>query len=138
MRSIAKKATLTLSGILTGTVLLTACSSSEKPEYCDRVDTLQDSISKLTDVSIDAGVLDDVKANLDTVETNAQAAVDAAREDFPRETDSLENSIDDVRTTVNDLPASPSASDVAVVALQVSAVVNAAQDFRDATSAECG
>ena len=138
MNSIAKKASLTLAGVLTGALLLTACSGSETPEYCDRVDTLQTSIANLTNISVNAGALDDVKTNLETVETDAQAAIDAAREDFPRDTEALESSIDDVRTSINDLPSSPSASEIGVIALQVSAVVNAAESFRDATAAECG
>ncbi len=137
MRSMAKKTTLTMAGLLTGAVLLAACGATDRPEYCDRVDTLQDSISQLTDIQIDPGIIDSVKADLNTVESDAQAAVDAAREDFPDETDALENSINEVSTSVNDLPDSPSAAQVAVVAVQVSAVVNAAQDFRDATTSAC-
>jgi hypothetical protein len=117
--------------------VVAGCGGSDKPDYCDKVDTLQDSITALTSVKVEAGVLDNVRSDLETVQSDAEAAVDAARSDFPDETSNLEDSIDTASDSINDLPESPSASDIAAVALNVSAIANAAKSFEEATSSAC-
>jgi hypothetical protein len=130
-----------LLALATTTVLATAvlagCGSSDKPAFCDDVGTLQDSIGQLTSIKIEAGVLDNVKTDLETVQTNAQTVVDSAKTDFPSESSALEDAIDTAEQSIQDLPSSPSATEVAAVALNVSAVANAAKSFEEATSSAC-
>jgi hypothetical protein len=119
-------------------VLLAACSgSSDKPAFCGDVETLQNSITQLSDIQIEPGVLDNFRTQLETVQSDAQTAVDSARTDFPQETDALETAINNLETSVQDLPSSPSASQLGAVALNVSATVNAAKDFQSATDSAC-
>jgi len=130
-----------LLALATTTVLATAvlagCSSSDKPAFCSDVSTLRDSISQLTSVKIDAAVLDNVKTDLETVQTNAETVVDSAKTDFPSESSALEDSINTAGESIQDLPSSPSATEIAAVALNLNAVVNAAKSFEEATSSAC-
>jgi hypothetical protein len=132
-----KKSLLALTATtVLATGVLAGCSS-DKPAFCDDVSTLQDSISQLTSVNIEAGVLDTVRTDLETVQTDAQTVVDSARTDFPSETSDLEDSINTAEQSIQDLPSSPSAAEIAAVALNVSAVANAAKSFEEATSSAC-
>jgi hypothetical protein len=132
-----KKSMLALATItVLATGALAACGS-DRPEFCDRVDTLQNSITQLTSVNAEAGVLDTIRTDLETVETNAQSVVDSARTDFPRESSDLENSIDTARESIQGLPSSPSPAEITAVALNVSAVANSARSFEEATSSAC-
>lgn len=127
---------LTTTTVLATTVLL-GCGSSDKPAFCGDVTTLEDSIGQLTSINIEAGVLDTVKTDLETVQTNAQTVVDSAKTDFPSESSALEDSINTAGESIQDLPSSPSATEIAAVALNVSAVANAAKSFEEATSSAC-
>jgi hypothetical protein len=123
--------------LATGAVLLTACSGSDKPAFCGDVDTLNSAIAGLSDIKLEPGVLDNFKTQLETVQSDAQTAVDSARSDFPQETDAVESSLSSLETSVQDLPSQPSAAQLGAVALNVSATVNAVQDFVDKTSSTC-
>jgi hypothetical protein len=127
---------LTTTSVLSVAVLA-GCGGSDKPAFCGDVDTLRNSISQLTSVKIEAGVLDNVKTDLETVQADAQTAVDSAKTDFPSETSDLENAINTATQSIQDLPASPSGAEIAAVALNVSALANAAKAFEDATSSAC-
>jgi len=124
----------TTTALATG--VLIGCGS-DKPAFCGDVDTLKNSISQLTSVKIEAGALDTAETNLETVQTDAQTVVDSARTDFPSESSALEDSINTAAQSIQDLPSSPSAAEIAAVALNVSAVANAAKSFDEATSSAC-
>ena len=117
--------------------LIAGCGGDSQPEYCDRVDELRDSVSALTDVSIDADTLNTVESDLETVQTNAEAVVDAAREDFPQETDDLETAVNNASDSVQELPSSPSAGEIAALAIEVATVGSSASALYDATSSAC-
>ncbi len=137
MESTKKPLLALLSILVVSAAVIYGCGGSDQPEYCDKVSTLQDSVSQLTDIQIDAGALDKVKSDLETIQTDAEAAVDAAKDDFPSEANDLEDSIDKASSAIQDLPSSPSATEIGAVAFDVSAVVNSAKSFQDATSSAC-
>ena len=117
--------------------LLAGCGSSDKPAFCGDVKNLQDSISQLTSIKIETGVLDTVRTDLEAVQANAQTVADSARTDFPSESSSLEDSIKTASQSIQDLSPSPSGTEIAAVALTVSAVATAAKSFEEATSSAC-
>lgn len=132
-----KKSLLALSTTaVLATGVLVGCSS-DKPAFCGDVTTLEDSISQLTSIKVEAGVLDNIRTNLETVQANAQTVVDSARTDFPSESSDLEDAVKTAEQSIQDLPSSPSAAEIAAVALNVSAVANAAKSFDEATSSAC-
>ena len=117
--------------------LVAGCSSDSQPEYCDRVDDLRSSVSALTDISINGDTINTVESDLETVQSDAEAVVDSATQDFPEETDALENSVNNASDAVNELPSSPSAAQIAAVAVNVADVGKAASNLYDATSSAC-
>jgi hypothetical protein len=117
--------------------LLAGCGSSDKPAFCGDVKNLQDSISQLTSIKIETGVLDTVRTDLEAVQANAQTVADSARTDFPSESSSLEDSIKTASQSIQDLSPSPSGTEIAAVALNVSAVATSAKSFEEATSSAC-
>jgi hypothetical protein len=138
MESPRKPLVALASVVLVSAAFVVGCSSSDQPDYCDKVSTLKDSVSALTSIDIEAGTLDTAKSDFETVKSDAEATVDAAKSDFPSETKGLEDSINTASESIQDLPSSPSASDIAAVAINVSAVANSAKSFEEATSSACG
>ena len=137
MKTLRKLAPLG-AAVAASAVLLAACSgSSDKPAFCGDVKTLQDSITQLSDIQLEPGVLDNFRSQLQSVQSDAQTAVDSAKTDFPQETDALDTSLSNLETSVQDLPSSPSATQLGAVALNVSATVNAVKDFQSATESAC-
>ena len=122
---------------LASAALIAGCGDDSKPEYCDRVDDLESSVTALTDISINGDTLNTVESNLQTVQSDAEAVVDAAKEDFPQETDGLENAVNNASDAVQDLPAEPSAGQIATLAVNVADVGKAASDLYEATSSAC-
>ena len=121
---------------LASAALIAGCGD-DSPEYCDRVDDLESSVTALTDISINGDTLNTVESNLQTVESDAQAVEDAARQDFPEETNRLEKAVDNASQAAEDLPAEPSAGQIATLAVNVADVGKAASDLYDATSSAC-
>ena len=121
----------------TSAALIVGCGDDSKPEYCDRVDDLRSSVSALTDISINGDTINTVETNVETVQSDAEAVVDSARSDFPEETDALENAVSNTSDAVNELPASPSGTQIAALAVNVADVGKAASNLYDATSSAC-
>jgi hypothetical protein len=122
---------------LASAAIVAGCGGDSKPEYCDRVDDLRSSVSALTDISINGDTLSNVESDLQTVQSNAQAVVDAAKEDFPQETDDLETAVNNASDSVQELPSSPSAGEIAALAVEVANVGTSASALYDATSSAC-
>lgn len=137
MESVKKPLLASASILLLSAALVVGCGGDSKPEYCDRVDELKDSVTALTDVTVDAELLDTVDADLQAVRTNANEVRDAAREDFPEETQDLETAVINASESIEELPSSPSAGEIAALAIEVGAVGTAASDLIDATTSSC-
>jgi hypothetical protein len=117
--------------------LAAGCGGGGSPGYCSDVDDLQQSVKDLGSVNIVAGGTNAVKEAVDKVESNAQSAVDAARSDFPEETSAIDDSIKQLKSSAGELTDSPTAQDAGRLAVDVTAVVNAVDDFVSATRSKC-
>jgi hypothetical protein len=115
---------------------LGACGSS-KPSYCSAVSNLETSIKAIPSTNIVQTGLSGLESALTKVQSDAQTAINAAKGDFPNETSALKSSIDTLSTTVKGATSSPSASTLAQIPSQVSAVVTAANNFQSATKSKC-
>ena len=113
-----------------------ACGSS-KPSYCSKVSNLETSIKAIPSTNIVQTGLSGLESALTKVQSDAQTAINAAKSDFPNETSALKSSIDTLSTTVKEATSSPSASTLAQIPSQVSAVVTAANNFQSATKSKC-
>lgn len=117
-------------------IAATGCGSSSKPSYCGKLSDLQSSVKDLPSATTSGGV-SGLRSQLATVESDARAVVDAARSDFPSETAALSGSVAQLNVSVRALPSNPSASQLAGVAANASAVVTSVKGFASATSSKC-
>jgi outer membrane murein-binding lipoprotein Lpp len=112
---------------LSGSALTASGCSNSKPEFCSDVENLKGSINTINQVQTD----------FEAVQRDADAAVQSAREDFPQESQSLEDSINNTRDAIEGLPSSPSTEQYIALGVQVVALGTAAKDFQDAASSAC-
>jgi hypothetical protein len=113
------------------------CGGGSKPEYCSKLSDLETSVKDLGDIQVATGGKDAVRKALEEVETNARSTVAAAKSDFPSETSAITVSISSVKTSAQELAASPTPQQVGPVALAITSVVTSVDKFADATKSEC-
>ena len=111
------------------------CGSS-KPSYCSKVDELELAVKDLGEIDLSKGV-SSVTSALSNVQSSANAAVDAAKKDFPTETGRIQSSVSTLKTAVDQVPSSPSAAQIATLALDVRSVVSAVDGFVSETKKKC-
>ena len=136
LRKVRFRAGFVLVVVLGLCIVLAGCGGS-KPGYCTDRSNLENSVKGLTDLNLSSGI-SGLEAQLNKIKTNATNLVKSAKSDFPNETKAIESSLDTLKNTVTSLPSSPSASNIATIAMQTSAFVTSVQGFFDATSSKCG
>ena len=109
-------------------IALAGCGSSSKPAYCTDRTNLENSVKNLPSVTSSSGV-SGLKSQLNTIVSDANSVVSSAKSDFPSQTSAVKTSVDALQTAVKALPASPSASQIAVIGLDVQNVVSSVQSF---------
>jgi hypothetical protein len=72
------------------------------------------------------------------IETDAHAVVNSAKGDFPTETSAITSSVNTLKTTVQGLPSSPSAAQIATVTRDAASMVSSVTSFTTATQSKCG
>lgn len=127
----------TVAALVLSATAIGACGGSSKPSYCSSVSNLESSIKALPSTNIVATGLNGLKSAVTKVQSDATTAINAAKSDFPSETSALKTSIDTLSRTVHGAVSSPSASTIAQIPGQVSAVVTAANNFQSATKSKC-
>ena len=114
------------------------CGDSDKPAYCSNVSDLQESVDAVKNVQLtDSGSLSTLQTALKDVQSDADAVVSSAKEDFPTETSALTSSVSSLSTAVEQVPPSPTAQQLAPLALLVSNVATAATGLESATKSAC-
>ena len=127
---------VTLCVLAVSALLATGCGDS-KPSYCSKADQLELAVKDLSDIDLSKG-LTSVTSAASKVESSATAAVDAAKTDFPTETGRIESSVSTLKTAVDQLLRSPSAAQIATLALDIRSVVSAVNGFVSQTKKKCG
>lgn len=120
---------LVLSALLAG-----GCDS--KPSYCSKVDQLELSVKDLGEVDLSKGV-SSLTSAASKVRTSANDAVAAAKKDFPTETGRIESSVSALATGLDQLPSSPSATQIATLTLEIKLVVDSVDSFVTQTKKKC-
>ena len=129
---------LTLAVALAAAALVAAgCGGSNKPAYCSNVSDLQQSVSDLKSVQPNSAIVSTLQTDLQKVQSNANAVVSSAKQDFPNQTSALESSVSSLSTSIKQLPPSPTPQQLFALAPQINSVVTAAQGFSSATSSAC-
>ena len=118
-------------------LLLAACGGSSKPAYCSNVSDLEGSVQELKSVELESGALATLEADLKKVQTNADAVVGSAKEDFPTETSALKSAVSSLSTAVGQLPAAPTPQELLALATQIDTTVSAAEELSSATESAC-
>ena len=108
------------------------------PDYCSNVSELEQSVRDLGNVDVVAGGTNALRDALQGVEDQAEATIEAAKDDFPEETSAMRDSLDSLKQSAGELSESPAAEDIAPVASDVAAMVTAVQEFVSAADSECG
>jgi outer membrane murein-binding lipoprotein Lpp len=121
---------LALSGLL-------AAGCDSKPSYCSKVDQLELSVKDVGEIDLSKGV-SSLTSAVAKVQSSANDAVAAARKDFPTETGRIESSVSTLATAIDQLPSSPSATQIATLALEIKSVVDAVDSFVSQTKKKCG
>jgi hypothetical protein len=121
-------------------VVLAGCGSSSsstqtKPAYCSNVANLKKTIKSLPSAA--SGGVSALKSTLATVETEAQSIIPSAKSDFPQQTQALSSSLSQLEKTVKGISGTPSVSEIATLAQQGTATVNAAKSLISATESKC-
>lgn len=122
---------------ISGTALTSTGCSNSKPGFCSDVDNLKGSVKELVNIQVNSNTISEVQTDFQTVQTDAEAAIQSARTDFPDETQRLEDAIKGTRSAIEGLPSSPSTEQYIALGAQVIALGTAAKDFQDAASSAC-
>jgi outer membrane murein-binding lipoprotein Lpp len=112
-------------------------SSNSKPAYCSDVSNLKKSVDNLKSVQLKSGALSTLQTNLEEVQSDANAVVSSAKQDFPSQTSALESSVSSLSTAIKQLPSSPTAQQLASLVPRISSTVTAAKNLESATSSAC-
>ena len=129
---------LSIMVVLAAAALVAAgCGGDDEPAYCSNVSDLQQSVDDLKNVQLESGALSSLQTAIQEVQSDADAVVSSAREDFPNETSALRSSVSSLSTTIEELPSSPTAQQLAALAPEINGVVTAAKDLDSATNSEC-
>ena len=123
--------------LMTASLAGAGCGGDDEPGYCSDLDDLQQSVQDLGSVDVVDGGKSAVTDALGKVEDNARATVDSAQSDFPDQTQAIDDSVSELKTSAQGLADAPTAQQAAKVAGDVAGVVNAVDDFADATSSDC-
>jgi hypothetical protein len=129
---------LTLALALSAAALVAAgCGGDDKPEYCSNVSDLKQSVDDLKSVQPGSAVVSTLQTDLQKVQSNTNAVVSSAKQDFPNQTSALESSVSDLSTLIKQLPPSPTPQQLVSLVPQINSVVTAAQGLSSATSSAC-
>jgi hypothetical protein len=112
------------------------CGSSQ-PAYCSDRSSLEQSVKDLGNVDLQSGGVSAVQSQLKTIKSDAAALAGSAKSDFPSQSDAITSAVAALGTSVQQLPSSPSATELAAVGVNVKSVSAAFTSFSDATSSEC-
>ena len=103
-------------------------SSNDKPAYCSDVSDLQSSVNDLKNVQLNSDAVSTLQTDVQKIQTNANAVVSSAKQDFPNETSALKSS---VSTFHRDQAAArvPTAQQLAALVPDITNTVTAAKNL---------
>jgi hypothetical protein len=116
---------------------LAGCGSS-KPSYCAKEAELKSSVKALGEVNVLQGGTNAVTTALKKVETSATGLVEAAKSEFPTQTEAIDSSLTALMSSAKQLSSSPTdTSVISKIPGQVAALGSAVTGFTNATSSKC-
>lgn len=91
-------AIVTVALLLSGS-LISACGGS-KPAYCAKASELSESVKALTEVNLAKEGVAGAEAALKRVQDSAESLVEAAKSDFPQETEAISSAASELAESV--------------------------------------
>lgn len=134
-RDAAARAWMHVPVAIVAVVALAGCGSS-KPAYCSDRTNLNNAVKSLPSVTSSSGI-SGLTSQIATIQSDATSLVNAAKSDFPTETSAVKTSVDTLKSAVKALPSSPSASQIAAIALDAGNVVSSVKSFADTSKSKC-
>jgi hypothetical protein len=128
---------MVLLALAAAALVAAGCGDDSKPAYCSDVSDLKQSVDDLKNVQLESGVLSTLVTDLQKVQSDANAVVSSAKQDFPSETSALTSSVSTLSTSIKQLPPSPTAKELSTLVPQINAAVTAANNLSSATSSAC-
>lgn len=125
-----------LTAVLLGSALLTGCGN-DKPQVCDDLVTLDQSVDKLDNIQIGPGALDSLETQLGTVRADLDKVKASAKDEFPTQVDQVTVAVDALRESLAKAKANPNVSSLAAVGAAVSSLDDAWENLDDAADATC-
>lgn len=123
-----------VAGLAVPALLVCACGSS-KPAYCVKSDELKSAVSALTHLNLSKEGVAGAEAALRKVQSSATALVEAAKSEFPKQTEAISTSAKELADSVK--AASTNSSAVAAIPAEIVALGSAANSFISETKSKC-
>jgi hypothetical protein len=121
---------------IVGSAVLAGCGGSSKPSYCGDRTNLENAVKGLPSQGLTGGI-SGLKSQISQIQTDANAVVSSAKSDFPSQTSAITSSVNTLKTTLLNMPTSPSVAQIAGATADAAAVVSAVKTFTDATASKC-
>jgi hypothetical protein len=127
-----------LRGGLAITALAIVLPGCGKPSYCSKVSDLKRSVQQIRHIDPLSTGSTSVVHTVNGIEKNTNAAITAAKSDFPKETQALSSSYAALNGTVTQVSGGrTSRANLTTLAVQAAAFANAVDDFKTATNSKC-
>ena len=123
-----------VAGLAVPALLVCSCGSS-KPTYCVKSEELKSSVSALTHLDLSKEGVAGAEAALRKVQSSANALVDAAKSEFPKQTEAISTSAKELADSVK--AASTNSSAVSAIPAEIVALGSAANSFVSETKSKC-
>jgi hypothetical protein len=114
-----------------------AAASPSSSVLCADIAALRASLNQLTHVTVQAGMADEIKSDLQNVKAALTKLVSDAHGRWQEQTSALSAALATLQTAVGSLTASPGVSSVSAVTAALGQVRKAAQDLLAAAGTEC-
>ena len=114
-----------------------ACGSSGKSDVCARRDDVKSSVDALLKVNPTTTSISDIQSKLGDLQDSTKALAKAAGNQYKPQVDALQTSTTALTDGLKSLGSSPSASAIAAIPGQVSAVASDANALLDAVGTSC-
>jgi hypothetical protein len=114
-----------------------AAASPSGSALCANAAALRSSLDQLRHISVQAGAVSQITANLNNVKAALTTLVTSAHGQFQAQTSALSAALDTLKTAVSSLGASPGVSTVSGVVSALGKVNTAAQNLLAAVNTDC-
>lgn len=132
---IATRGTVIAAAVATA-IGVAGCGGSD-PEYCTDRSALRESLSDLRDVDVRADGVGALETQLRQIQSDANALVASAREEFEPEASALRVALTRVEAAGRTAVADPSTQTLPALAAEVAGMVSAFDQLSDAVRSRC-